>query len=113
MRELNLAKEGRRPSGRKLKLLLLLFVILFSVVDIRLAGSHLARSFHIFRKAHQIIPVFVFGVSCWAFILALPLGLIPFRKLSYKNRYVCCALSLIILIDLLYLLSFVYMAICH
>ena len=113
MQELNTAKEVRRPTGRKLKLLLLVLVILVTVLDIRLAGSHSARAFHLFRKAHQIVPVFVFGVPCWSFILALPLGLIPFKKLSYKNRYICSALLVIILLNLIYCLSFFVMSVRH
>ena len=113
MEELNLVKQPGKPSGRKLKILLFILVILVSELDIRLAGSHLAHAFHVFRKPHQIIPVFVFGFSCWAFILALPLGLVPFRKLSYKHRYLCSALFLILAMDLIYLLCFIYMSVRH
>ncbi len=106
-------KIGRRPTGRKLKLILLVCVVFFSVLDIKLAGSHMAHTFHLFRKAHQIIPVFLFGFTCWAFILALPLALVPFKKLSYKHRYMCSSLFLILLMDLAYLLSFVFMSLRH
>jgi hypothetical protein len=111
--ELKPEKVHRKPGARKLKLVLFILAIFATVIDMRLAASHRAHAFHVFRKPHQIFPVFVFGVSCWAFILALPLGLVPFRKMTYQNRYVCSALFLILIMDLIYLLSFTYMSLRH
>jgi hypothetical protein len=105
------------PSGiakmRKGRLLLLKCsllgcAVLLAFLDIRLAGSHLARSFVLFRKPHQAFPVFTFGVSFWSFFLGLPLALIPFKKLTYKHRYLLCSLFFVILLLLMYLVVFLY-----
>jgi hypothetical protein len=81
-------------------------VVLLSAIDMALAESHKARCFHLFRKHTQSYAVFTFGIAFWSFVLALVLALIPFRGISYKHRYVFCALLLMCLMDLLYLLFF-------
>jgi Na+/melibiose symporter-like transporter len=109
-KELNDTEERERGRfSRKLwrqKGVLILLLICLSCLNIRLAGSHMARSFHYLRKHGQADTAFVFGVLFWGFLLALPLAIIPFGKLKYKHRYVICAMLIMIFIDLLYLFSF-------
>ncbi|HEV7231754.1 MAG TPA: hypothetical protein VGO45_10525 [Bacteroidia bacterium] len=107
---LNMTEEQqRRRFNRRLwkqKTVLILLLICLSFLNIRLAESHLARSFHYLRKPGQADTAFIFGVLFWGFLLALPFAMIPFGKLKYKHRYIICAMLIMIVIDLLYLFSF-------
>ena len=100
------SEKGRKRKYKFLKLRLLACVICLSILDIRLAGSHAVKTFHLFRRYSEAYPVFIFGVVFWGFILALPLAAFPVRKIAFRHRFIIAAFSVMIFMDLLYLFAF-------
>jgi Na+/melibiose symporter-like transporter len=93
-----------------LKLRLAGMWICITVVNLRLAESHRVHAFHYFRKHSQAYPVFIFGILFWGSLLALPIAALPFKKYAYRHRYLLCAFLIMILMNAIYLLSFVSFA---
>jgi len=102
--------RGKMKRGKLwiVKLGLLAIAVVLAIIDSRLTGSHRARNFNLFRKPALAYSVFTFGVSFWGFVLALPFALIPFKKLSYKHRYILVAFGIMIALLLTYLVIFLF-----
>ncbi|MFI5149293.1 MAG: hypothetical protein ACHQRM_06130 [Bacteroidia bacterium] len=98
---------------RKLTVFLFAAVIILSITDIKLAHSHLAKTFHLFRKDHQSYMVFIFGITFWAFVLALPLSTIRFRSLVFRKRYFLWVPLLMLVMELAYLFTFLFRSLFH
>jgi hypothetical protein len=96
-----------------IKIILLLLVVSLAIFDTRLAGSHLARSFALFRKPSHAYTAFTFGISFWGFLLGLPFSFIPFRRLAWKHRFILASLCMMLTLLLLYLSFFMFKMIRH
>jgi tellurite resistance protein TehA-like permease len=99
-------RKIRRGKLWVIKLCLLIVTVILVVIDTRLASLHPAYTFIHFKRSSLAYSAFTFGVTFWSFLLAFPLALIRFRKLSFKHRYVLAGLGIMILLLSTYLAVF-------
>jgi hypothetical protein len=100
-------------TPRKLTFLFFLAVIVFAIVDIQLAHSHLAKTFRLYRKEHQSYMVFTFGIAFWGFVLAVIFSLFPLKGLTFRKRYFLWVPLLMLGMELAYFFTFLFRSLFH
>jgi hypothetical protein len=103
----------RKIKPRKVSLLLFVGVGILALIDIKLAHTHFAKGFTLFRKDAQSTMVFTFGITFWGFLLALPFSFFPFQGMIFRKRYFLWVPVCMLAMELAYLFAFLFRCVIH